>query len=279
MSLKQELETIQAATDQLLCDCNAVIGAYLNPAEVLAELPSRIEDVHGVGYTAGNDDGFATGQQIGHDSGVEVGKRQAYDAFWDAYQQNGNRTSYDYAFYGRYWTDDIFDPKYKMIPTNMSQCFYGANNVTRDLTADMIDTSRCTNMYFAFSGLSCTALPVVDMRAVTAYSNARYPFYNCTRLQTIEGLYLPQVGVEKPFHNCESLREVRLLGDGKFLVDVDMGVCPLSKASIESVMAALSDTVTGQTATFNKTAVDAAFTAEEWAALVASKPNWTVTLA
>ena len=222
------------------------------------------------------DEVFATGQQIGHDSGVEVGKRQAYDVFWDVYQQNGTREAYDCAFYGRYWTDELFKPKYKMRPTNMGQCFYGAHNITRDLTADMIDTSRCTNLYFSFSGLMCAHLPVIDMRAVTTYGGARYPFYGCTRLQSIEGLYLPNVGVEDPFHNCESLREVRLLGDGKFLMDINMGVCPLSRESIESVMAALSDTVTGQTATFNKAAVEAAFSADEWAALVASKPNWAV---
>ena len=276
MSLKSDLDTIDIATKKLLYDCNEVISEHLPAAETLAELPTKIGDVYGCGYTDGNDDGLATGQQIGHDSGVEVGKRQAYDAFWDEYQQNGNRTSYEYAFYGRHWTDELFKPKYKMRPINMGQCFYGANNITRDLTADMIDTSRCTNMYFAFSGLMCAHLPIVDMRKVTVYSYARFPFYNCENLQSIEGLYLPNVGVENPFHRCESLREVRLLGDGKFLMDINMGVCPLSRESIESVMAALSDTVTGQTATFNKAAVEAAFSADEWAALVASKPIWAV---
>ena len=264
MSLKQELETVAAATARLRDDCNAVLGRHIGGIEVLAELPSRIEDTYQCGYTMGNDEG------------EQRGRESAEQMFWDTYQQNGKREAYDCAFYGRYWTDELFKPKYKMRPITMSQCFYGANNITRDLTADMIDTSRCTNLYFSFSGLMCAHLPVIDMRAVTTYGGARYPFYGCTRLQSIEGLYLPNVGVEDPFHRCESLREVRLLGDGKFLMNINMGVCPLSRESIESVMAALSDTVTGQTATFNKAAVEAAFSADEWAALVASKPNWAV---
>lgn len=223
----------------------------------------------------------------GRVSGVEDGKQAAYDTFWDIYQVNGDRTDYSSAFMNKYWTDELFNPKYKIRPNVMNQCFYGANNITRDFTADMIDTSRCYNMYFAFQGLGSAHFPVIDMRAVTARTNARYPFYNCTKLQSIDGLYLPNVGVENPFHLCESLREVRILGDGKFLIDVDMSVCPLSRESIESVMAALSDDVTGQTLTLNGVAVDMAFSdgegggvaSDEWTALVTSKPNWSIVLA
>jgi hypothetical protein len=52
----------------------------------------------------------------------------------------------------------------------------------------------------------------------------------------------------------------------------------LSKASIESVIGCLSDAKTGLTATFSTTAKNNAFTTEEWDALVASKPNWTIAL-
>ena len=51
----------------------------------------------------------------------------------------------------------------------------------------------------------------------------------------------------------------------------------LSKASIESVIDALSTTTSGLTVTFSKTAVDNAFTADEWAALKATKSNWDIT--
>ena len=53
----------------------------------------------------------------------------------------------------------------------------------------------------------------------------------------------------------------------------------LTSESIISSINGLSPDVTGQTVTFNKTAVNNAFTTEEWDALVATKPNWTIALA
>jgi hypothetical protein len=52
----------------------------------------------------------------------------------------------------------------------------------------------------------------------------------------------------------------------------------LSKASIESIINALSSTTSGLTVTISKTAKEAVFTTEEWATLIATKPNWTISL-
>ena len=62
----------------------------------------------------------------------------------------------------------------------------------------------------------------------------------------------------------------------------------LSKESIISIINALSDTTTALTVTLSKTAVNNAFetakgnadgsTSEEWAALIATKQNWTISL-
>ena len=53
----------------------------------------------------------------------------------------------------------------------------------------------------------------------------------------------------------------------------------LTKSSITNIVNVLSPTVTGQTATFNKAAKEAAFTDDEWEELIATKPNWTFNLA
>ena len=53
----------------------------------------------------------------------------------------------------------------------------------------------------------------------------------------------------------------------------------LKKESITSIIQALSDTAEGQTITFSQTAKQAAFTDSEWAALIGTKPNWTIALA
>ena len=42
----------------------------------------------------------------------EAGKAVGCDSFWDAYQQNGKRTMYWYAFSGYGWTKDTLRPKY-----------------------------------------------------------------------------------------------------------------------------------------------------------------------
>ena len=42
----------------------------------------------------------------------DAGKKSQYDEFWDSYQENGTCTNYNYAFYGRGWTNKTFNPKY-----------------------------------------------------------------------------------------------------------------------------------------------------------------------
>ena len=42
----------------------------------------------------------------------EKGVSDEYDRFWDAYQDNGNRTDYRMAFCSTSWTEENFKPKY-----------------------------------------------------------------------------------------------------------------------------------------------------------------------
>ena len=41
----------------------------------------------------------------------EAGAKSEYDKFWDAYQENGYRNDYSYAFSRRGWIDVSFKPK------------------------------------------------------------------------------------------------------------------------------------------------------------------------
>ena len=80
--------------------------------------------------------------------------------------------------------------------------------------------------------------------------------------------------------NHNSLKEIRfegVIGDTISFSDATK----LSKASMENTISHLSDTASGKTLTLSKTAVNNAFgssTGTEWLALVASKPNWTISL-
>ena len=275
MSLKQDLDTINTATQKLRYDCNAVIGKYLNPVDVLAELPSRIEDVHGVGYTAGNDDGFATGQQIGHDSGVEVGMRQAYDAFWDTYQVNGTRVHYAGAYSGVGWTGELFKPKYDMKPQS-AEWMFCYSRIPGDLDEILeqqgvtLDFSECRNFSYAFYDCRFTAIGTVDCSKATT---SRPYLFGARTIVTVRNFIPPNF--EMSYNHFGSGLKNLTVG-GTITKTANFRESPLSRESIESVMAALSDNVTGQTVTFKKTAVEEAFTTEEWETLVATKPNWTI---
>ena len=77
-------------------------------------------------------------------------------------------------------------------------------------------------------------------------------------------------------------QEARILNSditGTIANSLGIAESPLTKASIESIIGALSGTVTGKTLTVNAAAKQAAFTDSEWSALIGTKPNWTFSLA
>ncbi len=277
MSLKQELTTIRTATEQLLTDCNAVLAEHLPTAETLSALPPLMQDLYGVGYT----DGDAVGSEVGYAVGVEEGKKQQYDAFWDEYQQYGRRTDYSASF-GACWNDTNFKPKYDM-KVSFGPYMFAYSPITDLVTllerqGVSLDFSMCTAnsaLNNAFYESKITRLGVVDL---SGQGNCNYVFYRARDLVRIDKVIFSSTKVNDNLHttftDCISLTDVVI--EGLICRSISFRWCPLSRASIESVMTALSDTVTGQTVTFNKAATEAAFSAEEWAALVATRPNWTV---
>ena len=81
------------------------------------------------------------------------------------------------------------------------------------------------------------------------------------------------------FDGCTNLKDISF--DGIVGQKLNMKSCPLSKASIASVVNALSGTASGMTVTFKESAVTDAFgstTAQEWLDLTATKSNWTISL-
>ena len=207
--------------------------------------------------TGGGGDTDAAYQQ-----GVTDGKQAEYDRFWDAYQNNGeyeNWMHYAYAFAGRGWTDEVYNPKYPI-------SFGGGYSA---------------QYMFAFSRITDTKVPItVNNGGDKTITN---PFAN-SLLETIRKFVIKRtdgLGVGE-FTGCTALKNITIEGvlsgrSGR--TDPNFQWSPLTKASIKNVIACLSDTSVEVTATFQKTAVNAAFSTDEWNALVASKPNWTITLA
>lgn len=213
-----------------------------------------------------------------YEQGVADGKQAEYDRFWDLYQKNGKRTDYDSAF-GRGWNDELFKPKYDMYPKGTTDMFIYSEiaDVKGCLEACgvVIDFCSCTTMANQFYYSQIVRLPVIDCSAATRMS---FTFASANKLQTVEKLICVETTPfeANTFLNTESLRD--LVIEGTIGVSVAFGQSPLSKASLLSVITALSDNVTGQTVTFCKSAVEAAFSANMWATYLVKKPNWTFVL-
>lgn len=212
------------------------------------------------------------------------GGKSWYDRFWDAFQANGNRTSYDYAFYaagGGAWTNANFNPKHQIKPTSAVSIFSGVS-YAGDLTdvAD-VDFSQSTNLMNAFTvAVNLTRVGVVDCRAVT--TNHITMFNYCQALETIDEIILKDDGTQVNntagwnFVNCISLKNVKITGKINF--NTSFQYSPLTKESITSIVNALWENSSELTLTLKKSAKESAFTDSEWSALIATKPNWTISL-
>lgn len=237
----------------------------------------------------------------GYETGVADGKQQANDAFWNTYQENGNRVNYDFAFGGLGWTDDTFKPKYDMKPTAATRMF-GYTGIA-DLKgileeADVVlDLSQVTSMTYFIEGAvsKITRLPELNL---TSMANLNYFIYHAYALKSIDKIILKSDG-SQTFANTSfgyliGLEEIRF--EGVIGKTINFQWSPLSRASIENILSCLSRTASGQTLSLKKTAVNKAFetsagandgsTSSEWNLLVNGDgteahpgiTNWTITL-
>lgn len=221
----------------------------------------------------------------------EAGKTAEWNAFWDAFQLNGNRTAYDYAFYScgdsaanGGWTDELFKPKYDIKPKGTCYSMFFRSNI-KDLTkigcGVDIDFSQATTFNAIFYSSGIVTLGVLDLRNVTNISQA---FQYCNYLKTIEKIILKDDGSQTisdtTFQWASELQEIRFEGAIGSNINFQWQ-SKLSKASIENIIAHLSDTASGKTLTLKQIAVMSNIGSpyeQEWLDLVATKPNWTISL-
>lgn len=119
MSVAEKLTTI-AENQQRVYDAGKRVG--FNEGQT---------DGYAVGHAEGYNQGYTDGEDYGMANGVTLGKQNAYNDFWDNYQQNGNRRNHIGAFAGTGWTDDLFKPKYPIIANPADRMFQssGLTNV------------------------------------------------------------------------------------------------------------------------------------------------------
>lgn len=220
----------------------------------------------------------------------ENGQKSEYDRFWDAYQENGTRTDYRYAF-SVPWTDNIFKPKYDIVFGSVDNRFVFVRTHIQNLekclndAGVVLDTSRATLIQQMFQYADSTkVIPTIS----TVSSNLLSSMFDGMRqLVTIRKLILKDEGTQtfsNTFMDCIRLENIII--EGVIGNDFDIHWSPLSKESIKSIMTALSNNVTGKTVTFNKSAVNNAFginvddestypVGSEYHTLRHSKDNWT----
>ena len=254
-----------------------------NDTSTMAELIGTLcEEKYTSGKTEGIAEGYNTGYTEGESTGIEQGKQSAYDGFWDIYQNKGLVYSCQYMFAYARWNDATFKPKYSLLYiTNASNMFNtcGITDLQAALDAQGVtfnfENSTLFNYTFAYSNLSRIGV-INTLKSNSLSSTCAY----AERLTTIEKLILNSNGTQTfsgTFTACSSLANITI--EGVIGNSISFSSSPLTKESITSVVNALSSTATGKTLTLKMSAVEAAFSDDEWAALVAQKSNWTISLA
>lgn len=292
-------DTLKAKIQSLIAKANSTTGK--SDTDLTSGVNSLIEG-YGQGDTPTFDgtieiDGVPATDYIdyyeeGKTEGIAEGRQAQYDEFWDGYQDYGKRRSYLYAF--RSFDDTIFYPKYDIICTSSANGIFASCEIT-DLKSRLqkcgvaLDTSNAGAITEGFAyNPNLTRVPVVSTISTPSIA---YMFVNDLSLIEVEKVILKSDGsqaVDNAFSNCPALESLTIEGTiGRNGFDARWST-KLSKASITSIINALSTTTSGLTVTLSLTAVKTAFetssgandgsTSEEWLALIAAKSNWTISL-
>ena len=182
--------------------------------------------------------------ESGYSDGRNAGAQDAYNEFWDTFQQNGNKTNYSYAFYQ--WSADLFNPKYDI---DMSRgAYYTIYNTNIGEVQKTITAKGCV-MYGTFASNSALrTIAKVIVSESTSYNNT---FGSLPSLEniTFDGV----IGNAVSFSSCSKLRN----------------------ASVQSIIDHLKDLTgsTAQTLTFHAD-VGARLTEAQKATITAK--NWTL---
>lgn len=238
-------------------------------------------------------------EQRVYDSGYGAGKEAEHDAFWDAFQ-GATRRRWSSSFQYECWNDTTFYPKYDLVISGDAASLFRYCGIT-DLEGRLnecgvtLDTSECTNLNSAFGECNLiTAIPPIDVSKCTASNATTGLFAGCISLKTVRKFIVSEeTQFSNTFQNCPLLENI--VFEGVIAHDLAFAKSTkLTRASIESIVNHLSDTVSGKTLTLSKAAVDREFEgispgdfttivpgseSVDWYSMVnIGKPNWEIIL-
>lgn len=222
-----------------------------------------------------------------------------YDAFWDSFQEKGGRTTYYYGFSGAGWNKDTFKPKHQIRTINSAEGIFRNFDCLDEVDENMVDLRNlkdskgtpvinwtgCTNLKFAFYNARIEDTGAIDASLCTSSGRVLESTFarsatSKSKIKKIELKVSADTRYTTPFALQEELTDL-IFTDGSVIGNsgIDLSASTkLSKASVESIINALSTTASGKSITLPIEAKTNNFTDAEWTALVAEK-NWTISLA
>ena len=254
-------------------------------AEQILRAREDYDAVYEAGYEKGKSEGGAYEQEVAD------GKQAEYDAFWDAFQDNGKRTAYSFGF--RYWNDVILHPKYDIKPVGSNDSIFREVKGITDFEqwqkdcGIVVDFSEVTGMNDGFYNSSFERFGVLNFSKVSTMNFC----FLLSKAKIIEKIKLPtdkKTTFNSAFNNASNLEEIRSEG---LIANNGLNfqwATKLSRESIESIIYALSMDTSGLSITLSQAAVNKAFeTSEgandgsnsvEFADLCYERDNWTINL-
>ena len=248
-----------------------------------SEYAGKIDEVYekatSEGYNIGKEEGYIEGHMIGKEEGIQT----EYDRFWDAYQENGTKQGYVFAFAGEGWNAETFKPKYDIQPVDSADMFYNFCNkgtATIDMVKHLanlgvkLDFSKATTFNYAFQNARISKLGTIDFKS---YSGGTANMFYTTTLTTIENmiLYENKALSSSTFTNCKNLANLTISG----VIAFNFTVSACTKLTHDSLMSIInhlkdySGTGTTHTLTLGTTNL-AKLTDEEKA--IATEKGWTL---
>lgn len=257
-------EQLKADMRQLIDDTNAIkdavvaTGIEIPDGTPSSRLADKVTEVYEKGKSEGGD------AEVAYAEGKADGRREYIVTFFETHVSTCESfNSFANAFAGPEWTNENFCP-------------------TRPIDAVAL------NSMFRDTGITTISVPVGSSKKVTAGS---YMAFASPNIETIEKLLInEETNSSSWFHYCTGLKNINK-------IEGTIGTTGwnwkwstlLTHDSIVNIVNAFSSALTGLTVTLSLTAVNNAFetasgladgsTSEEWLALVATKPNVTISLA
>ena len=234
----------------------------------------------------------------------EAGNEDMLRAMWEAIQSGGKRSNYNTLLNYTSYTKKTFKPIYDIKITgtygyNWSQNTYpnGYDSLIAEGQVNMkeleeeqgmkFDFSESTNLQRGFASALFSELNVIDVSKLTSADYAFYGGYIPVSLRKtlcpkrIERLICTETTkfVATAFQYAVGFEYIGFEGViAQNGLDLQWST-ELNKESITALVNTLSPDTSGLSVTISQTAKQNAFTDEEWASLIATKSNWTISLA